>query len=418
VRTEGVWNVSAKAIAECLRLKRQNSQESDFGFGIFLTAQPVRLSDSTYNFGDAQELFGAPTDFSGVGLIFSQNSVRLFKKGGEANRATAFAISQGCKAYMDKYDTLQFRISAIQDTLSVFVKDAEGRPEHLCAGIKVDPLILRAFYLTVSASDLNSHCAFRFDRLQLSAAKIHNQVVSGDSKKPGDDSLVFHATKPSTSHFSTVLRRHKENAKVMAEQLLVFADHDQKQVIQELSESISATENVLEAAVGVVENEAKQLETLNQLLSKERTKLRKDGDQLIDELLRWFNQIEDIFGKVDKRTVEIEKSLDSLKVNQKFVDLIRQIQKVQGGLDNSLSRLQLIKNDHNFPQFHTRHLQDAKSKVESIMTQLPNAFSDAGLAKVKLWLSLVAGVIVGAAVLVLIVIWCRMRTVVRSKRHF
>ena len=415
VSTGNKWEIKAQLTLKCLSLNNFNQTENLIGVGLFLTKSNPRASIFNYNFDEFQDTFGMTSKFDGVALIFTQNNLYIKmnpdKKWGKNEFMQTSLV---CKAYLMRETQIKFRLSFSYGLLSVYTSNLQENKDTFCASISLDIDFLNEIFISLSASDVNSKCSAKVPILEIDSQTLFSKI---NNPKNDNDKFVFFGDETSSTHLNSVLDFHKQSAQILSEQLLIFANRDEREVVKSLEHGLTMVEHLVENAVHVVETETHQLEILNSLLNTERKNLKKDGEHLTEELLNWLTQVEVIFIRVDKQSQTISENLEKLNVSGNFISLIKKIQNVQNELENSLARTDLMNDSEWLKDLSPKKLKKAKKAMGQFNQQLLSVFDLENLKSFQFWKFLFIGLISILSIAVFVYVYSKIRKIAMTNRH-
>lgn len=364
------WSITAEFFLKCRVLDFVDKTKNDFGIGLFLTNDHPKSDISNYNHENFRNMFGMTDKFKGVALIFFKNNLYVHQKEySSLSRVDLFSASHVCKAYLEKKSQISLRLNFNSGILSIYISEHGENNEVLCQTLPIKSGELENFYISISAADKQSKCEAKCTNLKLTA-DLGNFVIVPNAQKRFEDSFYsFFDAQMSTTHFKKVLDFQKESENILSNQILRFADLNQKEVVSEIENELASVENLIESGINVTEEEARQIELLESVINIERTRFKNDTENVADELLTWLTEMEQEFEKVDEKSALLEQELSKIEIGSKFIDLIAKTQKMKNELEEVLQKSDLMANSEvNF--INPEHFEDLSKKMEQFVQNL------------------------------------------------
>jgi ribosomal protein S13 len=319
---------------------------------------------------------------------------------------------------------LAFSIKYRSKVLGVYIAEEKEKYEHLCYQF-TDIEEFSEFYLTVSASDHHSKCSVDLYDLKLVSNFENYQIVANDQKKIEEPTLTYFSESENTKkhmefqHFHTVYDLYRDNAKIFARELLTFADYNEKEVVSEMKTSIHKTEKAIDDAISIVELEARQIETLNNLLNSERRSVSNDVNETLDQILKWLQTMDTMFDKVDSETQSIHVVLSSLNFDEKLDNLAMKVKQVGENLAQAIGKTKLIVKPSKANELDDAQIDEWKSQLDNFQTTVTEKITikgDEKLSKLQVLGFTILGIIGLAIMIAFLIMYCKIRIAMRNKR--
>ena len=418
------WDMRGRLELKCTG-SNKDSDDSDFGVGVFLTKNNPRASVSAYGFPSASALFGMSPALEGLSLVFNRNNLYtgLFKSG-DAQRDETLARSKVCKAYLQKTGTVLFSVKYRTQVLGVYIGEEKEQFEHLCYQF-TDMTDFKDFFLTVTASDKDSGCSAHLSDLAIESTNADLQFVANDQKKTEEYTLSYFAETENTKrrkefdHFHKVYDFYRENAKVFAQSLLTFADFNEKEVMHEMKANVQKTEKAIDDAISIVELESRQIEALNNLLSSERRAVTSDVNETLEQILKWLSTMDGMFDKVDSETTAIHSMLSGLNFDEKLEALVGKVQRVGDSLGKAIASAKAIVKPSKLDDLDVGQISQWKRDIDGFQSKVNEQITSRAETKVHkltqffVW---VLAVVALAVLVAFLVIYCKIQKAIRNKR--
>ena len=419
------WELSGGLSLKCLNYNAAKKTDNDFGIGLWLVKNSPRTGIIDYNFDDFSSNFGMNANVEGLGLVFYRNTLHTgFFKSSNMTRDDILDRAKTCKAYLEKEKEIMFTIKYRGKVLGVYITEPKDRTETLCYQFTDIP-DLEEFFFAASASDMQSYCAAEITALVLRTTYTGHQFVEAGAKKPEDKTFAYFEKgsaldqKHQFDHFQKVYDFYRENAKIFAKQLLVFADKNEKELISDIKAEITNTDQALDKSIKIIEDEAKQIEALNVFLNTDRKSMSENVNQLLDQILLWMAQMDEAFDRVDTETEQIYNSITKIKFDDQLDKLISRAKKVGDSLMGTLGKAQKINKSKGLNDIKEEDIESWNKDVHSLYIDVKTTFKESDANATSRIQQLVLAIlgIVGVAIIIgFLIMYLKIRKAMRYKR--
>ena len=336
------WELDFRVKVDC------QEEAEDFGLGFWLTNNNPNSEQNTYNPTTTQNLYGLSSGVDGLSMVYANKQLFTgIMKDPNLTRKDLFYNAKNCKVYMEDNNHMSFRVKFYQKVLGVYVHEAKELGETLC--MQFHNQDFTNFYLSMSASTMSGECTVDFEEVKMIQPNKLFQMVKSEEKKPGDAFYAFFTDLDKTQHYKNwakdtkLFELYRENTKVLAKELLEFADMNQKELAEKLNTDISNQTNVIESALSIIGDEAKQIEMLGDYLEVDKKKTNQDVDDFTDQVIMWLDDMEETYRKVDEKTKTIHESIKDIKITEKVKKIIARSTTVVESLNLLLKNAQTVK---------------------------------------------------------------------------
>ena len=156
----------------------------------------------------------------------------------------------------------------------------------------------------------------------------------------------------------------REDAKIMANELLKFADKNEKEIAQEFKERMQQQIQKSDVTLEIIEKEAQTIQSLSDYTTSDKRSKNEDFNHVLEQMLIWMRQLDESFDKVDKETQTMYDSINEIGLNEKVNQLIEKSDLIQKKLSNILFKTKYIKKQNQKNSLQTKNLQKLIKNVE------------------------------------------------------
>lgn len=357
-----------------LSLDCRNSTET--ALAVFLTKRSTLQFNSRYNAETHKETFGMATDISGLGAIFHRGNIySAYYNQTVTNREQLLRKSQIAKGLFDpEKHELHLAVKRWSRTVAVYQVDAKTGVETSCATFE-DLLSLESFYLTVTAYDNGGSCRAQATDATLSTeARI--DLASPATKTRADTKLALYdkdtLVGDDLQHFFKTGELVRQNAKIMAAELLSFADKDEKTVVGDLVEEYRGFKKDVRTAASVVEKEAQQLSTFVAALASQKEGHSASKEVSLKKLLEHLEGLEKSFRAVDDYTMTIYRGIKRLELFDHLWEISYQAENLSDELGMLLSRTKKVMEKARKARGEAGGLNSVKERLDAFAKKVAN----------------------------------------------
>jgi len=419
------WELKGHLRLKCLNYKLLERDENDFGFSFWLTKNNQRSGFNDYNYDDYSGNFGMTQNIEGLSLVFYKNNLYtgLFKSD-SLTRNDLLHRSKVCKAYLEKEQEILFSVKYRSNILGVYFTEQKDKIETLCFQF-TEIKDFDQFYVSMGAYDKQSECSSDLSGLILTTDYTDYQFVANDQKLPEEPTLSYFPgdqtaeQKIRFDHFQKIYDYYRENAKIFAKQLLTFADKNEKELIADIKAEITNSESAVDRAISVIENQAKQIEALNNLLTTDRKAIGENVNALLDQILQWMSQMDEAFDKVDTETQNMFAVLSKNNYDDHLEKLLNKAQTVGRSLVQVLKKTTSIKGNQDINDMEEGRIQEWSTDIFNFFKDAKSAVSKNTVEKtsrVRTVGFLLLGLIALAIIIAFLVMYLKIRKAMRYKR--
>lgn len=352
------------------------TEPNDFGVGLWLTANNPAISPMDYNFDGFQPAFGMTSAIDGLSLVYTRNSLHTsITTTQKATRANLLQRSKACKTSVGEDHTLRIKIKYKNKALSVYWYEPKDKRESLCLQF-TDMERFASFYISASALVDKGKCQVDVRRMNLKQPTKLLQFVDSTDKKAGDTFFAYFASNDKSQNnlaweeVGERFKLYRENSKMLAQELLEFADLNQKELGDKVTKQMRQQLDGIRKSVEVIGMEAQQLESLSVFIEQDRKKTSANVDDFSDQIIEWLNQMSNAYDRVDQETQKIFESMSKLGINDKLAAIIDKSERVINTLDSLLFKTQNLKKDPIISGLNEKKLRMWDTKVTNIKTRL------------------------------------------------
>ena len=340
------WELDFKVKVDC------HEEPSDFGVAFWITKNNPNIDNSTYNPANQQNLYGFQSGVDGLSMVYANKQLFTgLMRSDNLSRKDLFYSAKNCKVYMEEGKHMSFRVKYFQRVMGIYVHETNELAENMC--IQFHDVDFTDFFLSMSASASGGECTVEFEEVKLIQPKKLFQIIKSEEKKPGDAFYAFFTDLDKTQHYKNWAKNtklfdlYRENSKVLAKELLEFADMNQKELAEKLNDDLVNQTRVVEDALSIIGDEAKQIELLGDYLEEDKKKTTDDVNDFTDQVIMWLENMEETYRKVDEKTRAIHESIKDIKITDKVKNIIMRSSTVVESLNMLLRSAKNVKEQGN-----------------------------------------------------------------------
>lgn len=323
------WTLRATFSLQC-------EQPTESGLSLVLSQANLIQPHQDYSCETYASSFGAYSNIKGVAMTLYKDTVYVaYLEDDTAGVEQLLDWGTPCKtAQNTQMRDVSLIVRYRGGNLSVYLFDALTNSETLCRQF-VDLPFLEEFYLTVAGSARGRGCSGTLSHADfISAAKP--VFIAEEFKKPNTPEFAvfqnFTSKNYNLQHFYQAYSRHREHAKILAQELLSFADKNEKEVGDDLSASYNGYLGNLTASLEVIERETRQISALSSLLLENRhTKYQQSGE-VLNSLLLWLEDVEKVYDTTMNSTRRIYEGVKDFTFDTQLATMMNHTDSILSGL--------------------------------------------------------------------------------------
>ncbi len=158
----------------------------------------------------------------------------------------------------------------------------------------------------------------------------------------------------------------REHSKLLAKELMVFADKNEKEIVSDFKSGIQTQMNDIDNAIYIIEKEAAALQTLGDYVSRDKKDVNDHLGTLFDQMLTWLTQMEKSFQTVDTETKKMHDTIQNFGINDKLNKIILKTSTVTDKLNSILYKTQFTKQNNTLKSIDENVFNDWYSKVKKM----------------------------------------------------
>lgn len=333
------WMLRYKIKLDCVK------PSQDLGVAFWVTNTDPRVNPLDYSYEKYSSNFGMVSSLRGLMVLYTHNNVNVgFFNNKNIRREDLLYRSKNCKVFQSEDNEVEILIKYTNaNNLGVFVVDRKTGQEKKCLQFN-EILKFENVFLTASGSDLDGNCSAGITGMQFLPKVNSFQFVENDKKVAGDAFFSnFQDTKNSDNHkqwqsYHNNFELMRENTKVLATELLEFADKNEKEILTDLTSNGNEQLSQIDSAILIVENEARALQALGNFVTSDKTKSKQHLGDLFDQMITWLTEMTQSFERVDIETDKMHKNILNIGVNEKIEELIQKTASISDKLDSILKK--------------------------------------------------------------------------------
>lgn len=386
------WSLSANVVLRC-------KNYDNAGLGVFLTVKSPLQYGSEYTCSKYAGTFGMHNDFAGLGMVFNRHNLYV----GQYNATNLLRehlthFAKACKASFKKDGELSIIIRNRVNNLSIYLLDTKTQIESLCLQVTQN-VSLDSFFLTISGFDEGGNCeAIVRNTDFFTESKI--QEVPEDSKKVGDSFFAHYSNvtinEPDVHHFQKVYDYYRQNSKIMVQELLTFADRNEKEIVNELKKEYQAFSKNLTSAMSVLEREAEQISMLSSILVEDQKNSSTSVTEMLNQVLSWMDTMTGAYARVDDETKRIYNLIQSLNIDNKVESVLNRTSTIIRQLDKVLNRTVTTIKNTTFSDEKKAQISEWSDRIDNLADDLKQKLTEqkktSGSALRKLGIVILGGI--------------------------
>lgn len=323
----------------------------DFGIGLWLTVNNPVISPVEYLFDKFMPTYGMKPSIDGLGLVYTKKALYTsMMKSQNISRSDILYRSKSCKIYGSDDQSLNFKIKYRNKVLGIYSVESKEKKDDLCLQF-TDIDNFNSFYITASAMIDSGRCAVDLKNFSIKQSERLFQFIDSKDKKEGDGYFAYFNKSDRSRHqqawdeYNEKFKLYRENSKLLAQELLEFADLNQKELGDKFSKQIKEQLDSVVRSVEVIGMEVHQLESLSTFIEQDRKTTTINVNDFSDQIFQWLEQMSDAYDRVDEETLKIYESISRLGINDKLTAIIDKSEKIVDTLDSLLFQTKGIKDD-------------------------------------------------------------------------
>ena len=352
------------------------SEPRDLGVGFWLTINDPKVSPMDYNFENVFGTYGMVPSIDGLGLVYTNKTLftGLMRSQG-VSRADLVYRSKSCKIYLEEGKHVKFKVKYRNKVLGVYSLEHKEKNETLCVQY-TDIENFNNYYISSSAAVESGKCTVELDHMRLDQPQNLFQVIDESDKRIGDAFFAYFSDLEKTKHhqnweeYNSLFQHHRENSKILAQELMEFADMNQNELGQKFTEGMSAQLDKIKSAIDVIGIEAKQLESLSSFVEQEKRQTKGNVEDFSDQVLEWLSEMDGAYTKVDDETKRIYEVLNEMNVNDKMSAMIKKSESVVEALNSLLFKAKSFTDESKLKDFDTDNLDHWDDQLKNVKKEL------------------------------------------------
>lgn len=351
-------------------------EPTELGVGFWLTINDPKISPLDYKFENVVGTYGMPPSLDGLGLIYANKSLYTgLMRSQKVSRADLLYRSKSCKIYMEDGKHVKFKVKYRNKVLGVYVLEHKEKIESLCLQY-TEVENFNNFYVSGSASAEVGKCTIDVNHMRLSQPENLFQIVDEKDKKAGDPFFAYFSDMDKTKHYrgweeyNSLFQLYRENSKILAQELLEFADINQKEMGQKFSNELNQQIDKISKAVEIIGIEAHQLESLSNFVEQDKKTTNASVEDLSDQIIQWLDQMDEAYETVDGETKRIYELLDQININDKLGTMIKKSETVVEALNSLFFKARDFTNDNVINKLDSSDLKYWDDQLKVVKNQL------------------------------------------------
>ena len=353
-----------------------DGEATDLGVGFWLTVNDPKISPLDYNFDLVAGTYGMTPSIDGLGLVYANKSLYAgLMRSERVGRGDLLYRSKSCKIYMDEGKHVRFKVKYRNKVLGVYALEHKEKVESLCIQY-TEVQNFSNFFVSSSASAEMGKCTIDISRMAMSQPEKLFQVVDEKDKRVGDPFFAFFPNMEKTKHYNSweeynsLFKIYRENSKILAQELLEFADINQKEMGQKMTKELNQQIDKVTKAIDIIGKEAQQLESLSNFIEQDKKQTTNSVDDLADQVVQWLTQMEEAYVLVDTETKRIYEVLSEININEKITTMIKKSEKVVDALNSLLFKARDFTNDNALNSIDTSDIKYWDDQLKVVKNQL------------------------------------------------
>lgn len=351
-------------------------EANDLGVGFWLTVNDPKVSPLDYKFEAVAGTYGMPPMIDGLGLIYANKALYTgLMRSERVSRADLLYRSKSCKIYIDEGKHVRLKVKYRNKVLGVYALEHKEKVETLCLQY-TEVENFSNFFVSSSASTEMGKCTIDVKRMVMAQPEKLFQVIDEKDKKAGDAFFAFFPDLEKTKHYNSwdeynhMFQLYRENSKILAQELLEFADINQKEMGEKVTKQISQQIEKVTRAIEIIGKEAQQLESLSNYVEQDKKQTNASVDDLSDQVIQWLDQMDDAYTSVDNETKRIYEVLNQINISDKIGTMIKKSESVVEALNSLLFKARDFTNDNAINKLDTSDIKYWDDQLKVVKNQL------------------------------------------------
>ena len=357
-------------------------EASDLGVGFWLTVNDPKISALDYRFENVAGTYGMVPSVDGLGLVYANKTLYSgLMRSERVTRADLLYRSKSCKIYVDEGKHVKFKVKYRNKVLGVYALEHKEKVETLCIQYtEVDNF--NNFYVSASASTQMGRCTIDINRMLLTQPERLFQIIDEKDKKIGDAFFAYFKDIEKTKHYhsweeyNSLFHLYRENSKILAQELLEFADVNQKELSQKFNKELSQQIEKVTKAIDIIGKEAHQLESLSNFIEQDKKQTKESVEDLSDQIIQWLTQMEDAYSKVDEETSVIFEVLNTINISEKITTMIKKSETVVEALNSLLFKAKNFTRDESINKLDTSNIDYWDDQLKVVKENLKKGLKE------------------------------------------
>ena len=321
-------------------LKCKNNY-NNASIGVFLSFNNPNMSVTDYNKAERSELFGYPQALDGLLIIYKNNELRvgMFMKP-HLTENEVFNATKVCKEFKNKDNKIRVKVKYTDGSMVGIYTFDDKMNEKLCIQY-TEVNRYQNFYLSVSGKDVEGECSSEMDALRFFTHEPI-QIIPVKDKKKGDPFFSYFEKSKQSEHNKEwkkqqeMFKLHRNNSKIMASELLDFADYSQDDFYKKLKEQLNFQTISMEISLEVIEKEARAMQIFSKLVVDARKDTKKNIEDVFNEMIDFLEQVDSSYDEVEKSTLQIYNLASSIQLPEELTRIYTKTEKIANKLENFL----------------------------------------------------------------------------------
>lgn len=367
------WQISIKIGLRC-----KNSAE--LALGLFFTSRSSLQFNKDYSCEKYKSAFGMSSSIQGFGVTLHNDSIHSKSYNSTIlNQEEFLKGAKICRAlFKPESKELSIIVRKESSSLTVFQFDTKTGKETNCGDFASEKSMSK-FYFTTTGYDIDGNCDVRVHNARLTT-KENVQFSDAMAKTRSDNKFAYFdentLTKIDNTHFHKAQDYERQNAKIIAQELLHLADKNEKEVIADLKKEYKQFAFNITQAIGIIEKEAQQISTLSHFL-QERTKNNSASKlNYVSLLLRQIEILERNYQDVETYSEKIYKTFKRLDVFMHLDELNYQSESLIDEVGMLINRARKLINNSAKSRGSQREVSFLKESLQKFAGNVFNSLSE------------------------------------------
>ena len=344
--------------------------------GFWFTLNDPKMSPMDYRFDIVAGTYGMLPSVDGLGIVYANRALYTgLMRSERVSRADLLYRSKSCKIYVDEGKHIRLKVKYRNKVLGVYALEHKEKVETLCLQY-TEVENFNNFYVSASASTDLGKCTIDINKMLLTQPERLFQVIDEKDKKAGGPFFAFFSNIEKTTHYhgweeyNQLFQLYRENSKILAQELLEFADINQKEMGQKFTKELNEQIQKVDKAIDIIGKEAHQIESLSNFIEQDKKQTTESVEDLSDQIIQWLNQMEDAYTTVDGETKRIHEVLSQLNINEKLGTMIKKSETVVEALSSLLFKARDFTNDNSINNLDSGDIQYWDDQLKEVKNQL------------------------------------------------